>query len=265
MQIPFSKNFDKYPIAELCTRINNLYYILQKLQDIENLIKTKISTILGITETEFNKTTKTLIEPIRRMKNQIDDQFLANTIRWMSAKIVLHDLKPHLIDKLYIYKPEDNRIKDTLLKFDPILERMVGTLQQDSAIDLILKNLFTDFIISFEKVVFEGGENRFFTNDSGFILSDISMVKNFFMALDENGNCRGISRQFANNGFYQFELILSNLFNLDTDQLINTFKKINSKKSNLKNNNPIFSKENIFKILNHRNEKSAKKFCKKYY
>ncbi|KAJ6236835.1 protein unc-13 [Anaeramoeba flamelloides] len=265
-ELPFDKNFEKYSIDELCLRINNFYYINKKLQKIEKLIKTKISNILGITEMEFNKTTKTLLEPFRRLKNQIDDQFLANTIRWMSAKIVFHDLKPYLADTLYIYKPENNRIKDALLKFDPTLEKIVDVLQQDSVIDLILKNLFSDFVLCFEKVLLDGGDSRIFTKDSSFLIKDISIIKNFFMAPDENGNCRGIPRQFANNGFSHVESIISKFFILDTSQLISDFKDLNSKKKTLKiNNNPIFSKKNIFKILCHRNEKDAKKFCKKYY
>ncbi|KAJ3426328.1 protein unc-13 [Anaeramoeba flamelloides] len=259
--VPYDPRFNKWTILQLCLRINNFYFIRTHLNEMLEEINEEIKEIKNITNEEIENFNNQIFEPIEKLLTKIDFEYLINTVKWACAKIIFEDFKDYLAESLYMPPLHENRIEEVLDDFNPILNKINEFIEDEEIEVLFFRELYKNFVLCVEKIIFEG-EDRVFAMDSKLILKDIKKIEINFMNKDEEGEIHGISEKFANRHSKNLKLILENLFVLSTDDLISEFKNLNSKNSSKEDK--IINRENIYKILKHRDDKKAIKFCKKY-
>lgn len=226
--------------TSLCVRLNTLHYILGHADLLEDNIRDHwaakrpqdgFSRVNGtpskrgtgdLDMTRMRESgnrqmdyLSTAFEGSRKAVNAAIDKICEFT----GTKLIFWDMREIFIDGLYKVTVSQARMQNVVAGLDPVLGELCDVIVEPLR-DRVVLGLLQAALDGLLRVLLDGGPTRGFSaSDSTMLEEDVNVLKDFFIAEGD-----GLPKGVVENAASSVQQIL-NLYSLDTNQIIESFKR----------------------------------------
>lgn len=267
--------------TSLCVRLNTLHYIVTHTNTLEDNIRDRWA--VKRPQDDFSRTNGSHArrgsDDVRKSRDSgtrpMDDLSIAfegsrkavnaaidKICEFTGTKLIFWDMREIFIDGLYKVSVSQARMQLVVDGLDPVLGELCEVIVEPLR-DRVVLGLLQAALDGLLRVLLDGGPTRgFAATDSAMLEEDVNVLKDFFVAEGD-----GLPKGVVENAASSVQQIL-NLYSLDTNQVIETFKR--SSEQMAAGANPARTgsarlasdADTLLRVLCHRIDPVASKFLK---